>query len=611
MSIKKYLPVSSGSFHKRLSNVEDKLNCIFSSIEKNKQLSEQQFSVVSDSLKSSQKKQSKAKDVLSMVLKQLSSLADSIKSSQNEYHELKDMYSKILEQTYALSGSIDKLQQELVSFEGMRSELLRKQKNDVEMFVEKLADFESKCFGFLSPGHNNRQLAALMFEKENEDRKRKTIVREALFREKAIIPPLLDTPLTEDELKEINDFWEPYSFAYINDPETQRIFSRISGRFDPSYISDGLMRNEVRRYYHDPSTYLCACHKNFLARQFPAVKQPYAYVYKTGGQYFDNAYSPISLEQALTICLNAMQSSKTHDATQKPNDFVEIIVKPADTTGDGQNIYFVDNQTDKKTLTKIFKNYTVDFICQKVLKNHPSFSAPCSKAINTLRLVTLIWENKIQVVGCIFRMSTGKRVDNIHQGGIGCAVSENGVCGDFATDACGNRFYTHPSGFKFAGHKLYGYDKAVETAKYLHSRVPQQKYIAWDLTVDEEGDVVFIEMNSPGTTNVLQTVGINPLKNKELAKEILDEALINQFFYERANNDYDFREFAKSISIVKYYGDDEIVEIPETILEKPVLVIYDNAFINPKIKEIRIPKTVKLRQEDFSKCAPGCKTVFI
>lgn len=47
-------------------------------------------------------------------------------------------------------------------------------------------------------------------------------------------------PLSKEESLEIEEFWKPYKFAYTNDSETQRVFYRQSGTFDPSYIGFGL-----------------------------------------------------------------------------------------------------------------------------------------------------------------------------------------------------------------------------------------------------------------------------------------------------------------------------------------------------------------------------------
>jgi hypothetical protein len=548
----------------------------------------------------------------------------SISSIQNRLDDTMHAFADILQNVQALNVSLMSLfsnsswDNDLNHLIDADNSHLRKALTDINTALDDITEIIntittnlSSLIALLRISSNNlnstksrmfeREAFSVVLDKQNEERKLKTSMQDTLFNNRASIPADLDTPLTKAELNKIQEFWAPYSFAHENNPEIQRVFSRISGRFDPSYVGDGLMRYEIRRYYHDSSIYLLISHKNFLARQFPDVKQPHTFVCRTSGQYFDHKYLPISVDEALSVCINALNTS---DMSR------EIIIKPADTTGDGQSIYFVSNEISRQSLLCIFDNMESDFICQEVIENHSTFSAPYPVSLNTLRIVTMIWKQEIILVGTVFRMGVDKRVDNISQGGIGCKVTEDGICDNFAVDFTGKRYYKHPSGFKFSGHRLYGYDKAVEMAKHLHSRVPQQKYIAWDITIDKNGDAVFIEMNSPGTCNILQAVGINPFRNQELAREVLGEALINRFFYEKANIDYNYREFAKSISIVKYCGSEEIVKVPLSISNKPVLVIYDNCFLNSNIKEIHIPHSVKLRQTDFSKCNHLCRIIY-
>ena len=411
-----------------------------------------------------------------------------------------------------------------------------------------------------------------------------------------------DRPLTSEELAEINAFWKPYEFAYKNDPEVQRVFSRMTGRFDPSYIGFGLMRYVLRNWYSH-STYVGICHKNYLDRIFPFVKQPYAFIHRSYGHYFDHDHLPITKEEAVNICYNTL-----HGAT----GYQEMIIKPADTTGEGKNATFFDADASKEKILQIFDAFTQDFICQEVLKNHPTLAAPHPESLNTLRIVTLMWKDTVYHVGTVFRMGLDKRIDNLSQGGIGCQVFPGGVCGDLLTDYYGKHFTEHPSGFKVAGHRLFHADEAVKQAMLCHETMPQQKYVAWDFTIDQDGDPVLIEIKSPGGTEAVQICGINALIDREMAKEILDEYLIRRFFYERANNDYDYREFADHVSLIKYRGQKTgDITVPKFINNKPVKMIYKDTFISPKISKITIPYGIYLEQSDFSRCAKGCEIIRI
>lgn len=71
-----------------------------------------------------------------------------------------------------------------------------------------------------------------------------------------------DIQITEEQKDEIRKFWEPYSFAYHNDINTQINFYRTSGRFDPSYIGFGLQVHSLVRFWNNP-TFSTFRNKNF------------------------------------------------------------------------------------------------------------------------------------------------------------------------------------------------------------------------------------------------------------------------------------------------------------------------------------------------------------
>ena len=96
--------------------------------------------------------------------------------------------------------------------------------------------------------------------------------------------------------------------------------------------------------------------------------------------------------------------------------------------------------------------------------------------------------------------------------------------------------------------------------------------------MDDKGEIVFIEMNSPGGSELLQVLGINAYGNKQITKEILDKYLIESFFYVKANMEWDYREFSDHVSLLKYQGTKRIVDVPEQINGKETRIVYANAF---------------------------------
>lgn len=405
-----------------------------------------------------------------------------------------------------------------------------------------------------------------------------------------------EKPLTQEQLKEINDFWKPYEFAYKNDPLIQQVFYQQSEQFDPSYIGFGLQRHSLVRFWNH-SSYEVYRNKFYLPLLFPMVKHPITYIANNHGVYQDRERNIISKSMAVSEILQLLDTEK------------ELIAKPSDESGSGNGIEFLRFGMSAKEIENIFDRLKEDFICQKIIKNHPSYAAPHKESLNTLRIATLIWNNEVKLVGTVFRMGVSGRVDNWGQGGLVCAVDTEGVCAGYAVTEKGYRVNIHPSGFEFAGHKLYRCAEIQELACKLHTIIPQQKYISWDLTVDENGDIILVEMNTPGSSELLQAVGINAYINKNIAKEIFDEYLIRRFFVNKATFEWNYREFSNHVSLTEFAGvafDEEIV-IPSTISGKPVLMVYDTAFKKCLcIKKITIPKSILFNEKIFLRKFPDC-----
>ena len=315
--------------------------------------------------------------------------------------------------------------------------------------------------------------------------------------------------------------------------------------------------------------------KNYSKLLFPFVKSPQNVVTCSYGVYQDEDFNVLTFNAAVKKIAEILQKEK------------ELIIKPALDSGSGMSVTILTSGDTEQLIAQKVKVMSPDFVCQKILKNHPSFSTG-ENACNTLRVVTLVDDNNVLFVGAVWRMSTGKRVDNWDAGGIVCSVDRNGICGDFAISGNGTRYENHPNGFKFKNHKLFKADEIIETAIKCHKRIMQQKYISWDFTVDEAGDIVFIEMNSPGGAEVVQCVGINSYINKDLAKKLYDKYI----YLNKATWKWNYREFSDHVYLLKYFGSGKKVVVPKEINGKKVTLIVGSAFDSGNVTEVIKPDNI-------------------
>ena len=227
------------------------------------------------------------------------------------------------------------------------------------------------------------------------------------------------TKLTQEQLDEINAFWKPYEFAYKNDPNIQRYFSAISGRFDPTYIGFGLQYYYLNRYWNHITVTLVR-NKNFLDLIFPQVKLPRTIVRNMWARYYTPDRKLITRSEAVKLVLKELSKPKVDS----------LIVKPDD-GGEGKGIIFLNKGMTENEITAAFNQMQEQFVCQEVIKNHASYAAPHPESLNTLRIVTLFNKNEVRLVGVAWRMGVDKKVDNWGQGGIVCGVSEGGICDSY------------------------------------------------------------------------------------------------------------------------------------------------------------------------------------
>ncbi len=473
---------------------------------------------------------------------------------------------------------------------------------ELEAVIESYAAYSAAESGVTSAApqlsaHIFRRIAAIVnAENHAKELMRPVYGRDRYFFNRNKMP---EGQLTDEQLKEVNDFWAPYSFAYKNDPNTQRYFSLVSGRFDPSYISFGLHYLYLNKFWNTHKvTFLSD--KNDIDILFPDVKAPETIFHRIEGHYYNAERRQISEREAQERCLDIVSRGRS------------LILKPA-REGEGRGIVFLRPDKSRAENEKIFNNTgDKDYICQVVIENHESWRYSSCKGLNVARINTMNLNGTPEIMSSYLKMAIQDlEVVNVSLGALGIPINDDGTFADRAIDLYNSEWrYKLPDGSDFKGRKLYNYEKVKEAVLKMAGRIPELKAIAWDMTVDSEGNAVIIELNPSGGTEGVQVHGLHPYGSKEKLKEVLDEYLIRRFYYERADWEWDYWEFKSAISIHKYDGLKKVVKIPEKLRGKPVTAIHANAFTGKNLEKIIVPESVKVISENaFIGCGKNCKVV--
>lgn len=272
--------------------------------------------------------------------------------------------------------------------------------------------------------------------------------------------------------------------------EWHRLYKSYTGKFDEKYFPEFLYIPDFEKKVN-PAYYAKVFEDkeivSFLC-QGTDIKYPHVLCYCINGILLDNNYKIISFEEI-----------------KKKLEEQKLFIKPrVDTSsGEGCQVIEIKNGVNIKTNQKVedlLKEYQNNFLIQECLKNHKVLADLHPESINTFRVMTYVWNGEVKCCPIILRIGQGrKNVGNAHAGGMFIGVKENGqLCREAYTEFQ-TRYLEHPdTKIKFEEYYIPQIKKIEEAAKKLHSKILQVGIISWDLTLDENENVVMIEANIRG-----------------------------------------------------------------------------------------------------------------
>lgn len=285
-------------------------------------------------------------------------------------------------------------------------------------------------------------------------------------------------PLSTEQKRQIKRYWKKYTKHICYNWHT--FFYSLTGDFDVRYIPEDLMFTEIEGYFNDWSSAHGLDNKNNYQFYFSDVRQPKTAFHYMNGIWHLGDYTVCSLEEAL-------ESASQYDA---------IVIKNALDAGKGASLKFWKKEDGKEKLRSLMESANADIVAQEFIGQHPQLAAFNPTSVNSIRIVTFVFDNEVKVLAAYLRMGQdGAMLDNVCAGGLCCAVNPDGTLKKIGYDRHAVPFEQHPCGIKFNGFLVPGWDNVVSTAKKLHERMGNFRIISWDFAVDADEQPVFIEMN--------------------------------------------------------------------------------------------------------------------
>lgn len=297
--------------------------------------------------------------------------------------------------------------------------------------------------------------------------------------------------LTQSEKEEIDEYFTKYYGKKIS-YKWHQLYKSYTGMFDVRYFPEILYSTKLEPKLNPFDIAYPLGDKSFVEVICKSVRDkeivaPKAIILNSRGVYFDSDRKILSLDGVI----------------DRLKDIGEIIIKPTIETmgGKGVRVCNINNNIDSilgADISEILKNYGENFIIQNRIINHDTYSNLYDKSINTVRVITYNSGNKIKVAPLSMRIGMNDRI--VDNGGIYIGLSESGTLNSVGFNKKDRtKYYEHPNThIKFEGYRVEGIEKIISASKSLHAMLPQLKIISWDMSIDEKGRVIVIEINTTG-----------------------------------------------------------------------------------------------------------------
>ena len=156
------------------------------------------------------------------------------------------------------------------------------------------------------------------------------------------------------------------------------------------------------------------------------------------------------------------------------------------------------NSNDK--LEKIFASIKAEkSIAEEIINQHEEIAAFCPDTVNTIRVNTILdIHNFVHILTASGRFGRiNEVIDNFRGGGFSVTIDpKTGVITSNGLNSVHERVEKHPdTGKVFKGFQYPYWDKLCETVTKMAKMIPQMHRVAWDISINDENEIVLVELN--------------------------------------------------------------------------------------------------------------------
>jgi hypothetical protein len=295
--------------------------------------------------------------------------------------------------------------------------------------------------------------------------------------------------LTEDQKKEISVFFKKHYGKKVPF-KWHRLYQSYTGTFRYDYFPEILFSTKLEPKLNPYREAEFLSDKNLLETFFGSVDRlhiPKTIISCVKGRLRTGSIEMITREKAEVLL----------------KDVGKCVIKKTTETCSGRDVAVcnIKDGVDKKNgipVAELLKQFGDNFVVQEFVEQFAPMAKLNHSSLNTFRVATYILDGEIHHCPPVLRLGRyGFEKDNIHHGGVGVQISEDGVLGDVAYSEQGEEYYEHPdSHVTFAGYQISEFSEILEKAHELHARLPYLGFVSWDFSLDQDGIPVLIEVNT-------------------------------------------------------------------------------------------------------------------
>lgn len=264
------------------------------------------------------------------------------------------------------------------------------------------------------------------------------------------------------------------------------LFKNLYG-YSENFVSDAIYKSELlprlnymnynkfgiydncAGYYEDKN------YMDFFLHEF--MKMPNIIIRCINGNFYDKRYKLLSKEEVYNIL----------------NGYEELILKYSVGSRQGKGVQRI-TANDYKNIGGYGKN----FVVQEILKQHKLLSVYNDSSINVVRITTLNLRGKVEILSGVLRIGApGALRDLESKDGVNCrivGIDDKGFLKGQALDYNDLVIYKDIFGKEIKG-SIPFYEEMKTAVIGAHQKFSKFGIIGWDLSVDENGELVCIEYN--------------------------------------------------------------------------------------------------------------------